>query len=408
MMGRNQIGSIPVTLDSQQTSTDRSTLLSKCLKKKKILWIIIGIIIVILIVTIPTVIIKAKKTDVMNLSTVATETTKMIKIATVTTDITTEQLTTTTNNPTTEVQNKPKCDKWKQHGIIVAGGNEQGSGSNQLSLPHGIYIDDDDKSILIADTGNHRIVEWKYNAKEGQTIAGGNNGPGNSLNQLNFPSDVAVDKEKNAIIICDYENRRVIKWFRQSQTTPQILISNIACGGVTIDKDGSIYASDWGKNAVTRWKEGDRYETIIAGGNGQGNHSNQLYRPHHIFVDEDYAVYVADTLNQRIMKWNKDAKEGIVVAGGNGCANRLDQFSGPYAVIVDNLGQIIIADFDNHRVMKWHEGDTQGSIVVGENGRGEKADQLYRPMGLSFDIEGNLYVVDYGNHRIQKYELCTK
>ncbi|CAF1282413.1 unnamed protein product [Adineta steineri] len=64
-----------------------------------------------------------------------------------------------------------KWDKWKQNPITIAGGNGYGQELNQLDYPHGIFIDKN-KNIFIADSWNHRIVEWKYNANEGQIIAG--------------------------------------------------------------------------------------------------------------------------------------------------------------------------------------------------------------------------------------------
>ncbi|CAF0761034.1 unnamed protein product [Adineta steineri] len=395
-MSRNQIGSEPVTSDSQQTSTDRPTLLSKCLKKKKLLWIVIFIIIVILVVTITTVIIKTKKTNKIKLSTVATETT----------DETAHEFTITVDNPTTQVQNKPKYNKWNEYGITIAGGNGHGDHLNQLLNPDGIYIDDN-KAILITDNTNNRIVEWKYNAMEGEVIAGGH-GAGHSQNQLYFPADVIVDKEKNAIIICDFMNGRVMRWFRQSQTNPEILISNIQCKGLAIDKDRSIYVSDFVRCEVTRWKEGDTVGTVVAGGNDNGDGLNQFSWPMKIFVDKDYSVYVSDWGNHRIMKWEKDAKEGIVVAGGNERGDDLNQLNYPDGLIVDTLGQIYIADSYNYRVMLWFEGDTNGSIVVGGNGRGDESNQLANPTDLSFDVEGSLYVSDGSNHRIQKYEQCTE
>ncbi|CAF4351507.1 unnamed protein product, partial [Adineta steineri] len=91
--------------------------------------------------------------------------------------------------------------KWKQHGITAVGGNGLGNGLNQLFYPLGISVDDK-KTIYIADPGNHRIIEWKYDSKNGQVIAGGN-GQGNRNDQLNAPEDVIFDKNNNSLIICD-------------------------------------------------------------------------------------------------------------------------------------------------------------------------------------------------------------
>jgi sugar lactone lactonase YvrE len=275
---------------------------------------------------------------------------------------------------------------------------------NQLWCPDGICIDDD-QTIYIADCGNHRIVEWKCNATNGQIVAGGN-GEGNKTNQLNYPRDVIIDKENNSLIISDNGNRRVIRWFRQNNTkNGEIIIKDIDCRGLTMDKNGSLYVSDYIKNEVRRWERGDQNGTIVAGGNGKGNHLNQFNLPTYIFVDEDYSLYVSDTRNHRVMKWLKDAKEGIVVAGGNGQGNSLTQLSSPQGVIADQLGQIYVADVDNHRVIRWCKGDKQGTIVVVGNGGGKQSNQFNGPVGLSSDRQGNLYVADYWNHRIQKFEI---
>ncbi|CAF4057074.1 unnamed protein product [Adineta steineri] len=297
---------------------------------------------------------------------------------------------------------KPKWDKWKQDAITVAGGNGKGPELNQLNRPAEIFIDEK-KNIFIVDQDNHRIVEWKYDAKEGQIIAGGN-GQGIRMDQLNCPTDMIVDQQTHSIIVADWKNRRVIQWLNQKQ---QILIENIACYSLTMDKNDFLYVSDEKKNEVRRWKMGEYNNEgiVVAGGNGKGDQLNRLSFPGFIFVDEDQSVYVSDRDNHRVMKWRKDAREGIVVAGGNGQGANLNQLFFLEGVIVDHLGQIYVADLGNHRIMRWCEGKKEGEIVVGGNGEGNQSNQLNSPTGLSFDDEGNLYVADYRNHRIQKFEI---
>ncbi|CAF0866525.1 unnamed protein product [Adineta steineri] len=297
---------------------------------------------------------------------------------------------------------KPKWNKWKQDAITVAGGNGKGQQLNQLNRPAEIFIDQK-KNIFIVDQDNHRIVEWKYNATERQIIAGGNS-QGIRMDQLNCPTDMIVDQQTHSIIIADWKNRRVIQWLNQKQ---QILIENIACYSLTMDKNDFLYVSDEKKNEVRRWKMGEYNNDgiIVAGGNGKGDQIDQLSFPGFIFVDEDQSVYISDRDNHRVMKWRKDAREGIVVAGGNGQGANLNQLFFLEGVIVDDLGQIYVADLGNHRVMRWCEGKKEGEIVVGGNGEGNQSNQLNSPTGLSFDDEGNLYVADYRNHRIQKFEI---
>ncbi len=266
---------------------------------------------------------------------------------------------------------------------------------------------DDDKTIYVADWENDRIVEWKSDANNGQIVAGGN-GEGNRNDQLNEPTEVIVDKGTDSLIVCDQDNRRVVRWPRRNGRTGETLISNIDCHDLIMDNDGYLYVSDWAKDEVRRWKMGEKNGTIVAGGNGPGNRLDQLNYPGYIFIDEDHSVYVSDINNNRVMKWVKDAKEGIVVAGGQGQGNGLRQLSDPRGIIVDQLGSVYVADEGNDRVIRWLKGAQEGTIVVGGNGGGEEPNQFNYPFDLSFDRQNNLYVVDCWNHRVQKFDIDSK
>ncbi|CAF4046218.1 unnamed protein product [Rotaria magnacalcarata] len=144
------------------------------------------------------------------------------------------------------IPNIPLNAKWTQDGGTIAGSSEQDSGVNQLNKPYGLYVDDD-QTVFIADTWNHRIVEWKSGATSGQAVAGGN-GPGNQPNQLNRPVDVLVDKDTDSLIICSRGNQRVVRWSRRSRKNGETTIENIDCLGLTMDDQGFLYVSNWEKH----------------------------------------------------------------------------------------------------------------------------------------------------------------
>jgi sugar lactone lactonase YvrE len=306
---------------------------------------------------------------------------------------------------------------------------------------------------------NHRIIEWKYGEQIGKVVAGGK-GKGSENDQLNEPTDVIVDEENNYLIICDYGNKRVVRWRREKSgpKSPEgeIIIPEIECRGLAMGANGSIYATNIEKNQVHRYRMGETHGTIVAGGNGRGNRSSQLRTPKYLFVDQDESVYVSDTGNSRVMKWIKDAKYGIIAAGFGrsfrcltglwrsskdhdffgrrstfqdnynkhifrfssldrrtsswqsmipyGEGSGLDQLAGPEGVIVDQLGTIYVADYWNDRVMRWTKEAITGDIIVGS--RAQKIGSIgLRPNGLAFDQHGNLYVSGGYKNRIQRFNI---
>ncbi|CAM2725051.1 unnamed protein product [Rotaria socialis] len=284
--------------------------------------------------------------------------------------------------------NIPANAKWAQKGKTIAKGNGGGGATNQLYWSLGLFVDDD-QTVVIADNSNGRIMQWKKgDATNGQIVAGGKD-QGNGLNQLQYPTDILIDIETDSLIICDYGNRRVVRWPRQSGTTQgEILIDNIDCYGLAKNDQRS-----------------DKNGTLVAGGNGKGADCNQLNGPGYIFVDRQQAVYVSDHNNHRVMKWNKGATEGTVVAGGQGEGSALTHLHHPEGLVLDTLGTLSVSDSTNHRVMRWPKGATQGTVIVGGNGEGEGANQFNRLIGLSFDRHGNLYIVDDHNHRVQRFSI---
>ncbi|CAF5168491.1 unnamed protein product, partial [Rotaria magnacalcarata] len=131
--------------------------------------------------------------------------------------------------------------------------------------------------MVIVDYGNDRIMQWTNGGTtNGQVVAGGN-GQGSGLNQLNQPTDVLIDNGTDSLIICDSGNLRVVRWSRRSGTTQgEIFINNIYCYGLAMDEQRYLYVSDWKNNEVRRYQGCDKIGILVAGGNGQGTGLNQL------------------------------------------------------------------------------------------------------------------------------------
>lgn len=290
----------------------------------------------------------------------------------------------------------PPNARWAQQGVTVAGGNGQGDAENQLSMPYGLYVDDD-QTVYVADTGNHRVVEWKPGAKRGTVVAGGN-GKGNRADQLNEPRGVVFDKSTNSIIISDNANRRIVRWFRGNRSNGEVMTDRTYCSGLAMDHLRYLYASDTPKDAVWQYEPSETHGTIVAGGNQRGDRLNQLNTPFYIFVDQDQSLYVSEYKNHRITKWVNGAKAGVIVAGGRGTGNSSNQLSSPQGVFVDQLGTIYIADSCNNRIIRWCKGENEGNVIVDEN-------LLCYPTGLSFDRHGNIYVIDWGRDRVQRFSI---
>ena len=208
-----------------------------------------------------------------------------------------------------------------------------GSGSelNQLNSPVDVFIDSND-NIYVADSQNYRVIKFASGASKGVVVAGGN-GQGSALNQIS-PGGVQVDSS-GAVYVSDSQNYRVMKW------TPDATEGIVVAGGngsgsnlnqiqatsIFLDSSENLYVVDEMNGRVMKWEPGATEGTVVAGGNGNGSDLNQLDNPGDVFIDSNDNIYVSDMLNNRIVKWIPDATEGVVLAGGNGKGSELNQFN---------------------------------------------------------------------------------
>ncbi|CAF1294715.1 unnamed protein product [Rotaria sordida] len=281
--------------------------------------------------------------------------------------------------------------KWAQNATTVAGGHGQGSELNQLNFPYGFFLDDN-QTIYVADSANHRVVKWERGVSKGQLIAGGK-GTGDREDQLYNPSDVVVDKD-GTIYISDYKNRRVQRWSPNAQSG-QTIIGDISAFGIVKDDQGSLYVSDFRKGEVRKWRMGETVGQVII---------SDLSQPSLMFVDRNRSVFVTETGSSIVTKVD-DRSTRMEIAAGALYGDGDDELASPMGVIVDQLGTVYVADSENNRIMRWPRGAKSGSLIAGGHEQGSQSDQLNYPTDLSFDLDGNLYVMDNRNHRVQKFAI---
>lgn len=137
--------------------------------------------------------------------------------------------------------------------ITVAGTGVNGSASDQLREPAGIYVDKN-MNLYVADMGNNRIQKFRYDQKNGTTVAG--NGSVGTIS-LNRPYAVVLDGDGYMFII-EVGSHRVIG------SGPRGFRCVAACGGVNgssasqlsapmslaLNSFGGIFVMDSGNNRL--------------------------------------------------------------------------------------------------------------------------------------------------------------
>jgi sugar lactone lactonase YvrE len=198
------------------------------------------------------------------------------------------------------------------------------------------------------------------------------------------------------------------------------------------------------------WKSGATSGNVVAGGNGQGNRTDQLNGPVDIIVakesdliiicdrdnrrvvcwprrngirgetimsdiacrgltmDDNGFLYVSDPENNEVRRFRIGDTRGTIVAGGNGGGNRLDQLNLPTYLFIDHEYSVYVSDRNNHRVVKWMKDAKEGIVVAGGRGKGNTLEQLSSPYGLTVNHLGNVYVADSENHRIMRWSKGAK
>jgi sugar lactone lactonase YvrE len=213
-----------------------------------------------------------------------------------------------------------------------------------------------------------------------------------------------------------------------------------------VDDDDTMIVADRDNHRIVEWKRGDTSGTVLAGGNGRGDRTDQLNQPtdviydketdsliicdagnrrvtrwprrngtrrgetivdnihcHGLAMDDEGSLYVTDTVNNEVRRYRRGETTGIVVAGGNGQGATANQLNGPLYVAVDEEHAVYVSDYNNHRVMKWVKNAKEGIVVAGGQGQGNHLTQVYYPNGVLVDATGNVFVADYVKNRVVRW-----
>lgn len=79
--------------------------------------------------------------------------------------------------------------------------------------------------MYILDTWNYRVLRWEANEPMGTVVAGGQ-GNGGGFNQISWSYGMFVDDREN-IFISDNNNHRVVRWNVDNRTSG--ILVNIPC-----------------------------------------------------------------------------------------------------------------------------------------------------------------------------------
>ena len=214
-----------------------------------------------------------------------------------------------------------------------------------VSGAHTISVDSDG-TLLVADTGNHRIVRFSQTGELLQIIGQ----YGSADGQLILPHDVCVDVD-GSILVADTGNNRVVRYSRQG-----------------------AFVSTFGK---------------------YGSGGADLNSPQGIAVSRSGRIFVADCINGRLK---------IYTPSGALSAQSPPMGTLIRGVRIDSVGNAHVTEMDNRRITVW-SADAMFAYTYGSSGTGDY--QFLEPRTVSISASGLIYVVDKSAGAIKVFELAN-
>ncbi len=279
--------------------------------------------------------------------------------------------------------------------------------SRQVYAPRGVWLDDE--RLIVADTGNHRVLIWHgppaashqpADVLLGQTdftddgAQAAGRGPESGMR---LPTGVLVHEGR--LVVADAWNHRILVWDEVPEhcgTAPDIVL-------------------------------GQPDTTSVEENRGQGCRPDGFYWPFGIAVVAG-RFYVADTGNRRVLAWDGIPEPGeppvLVLGQPDGCQrdeNRGEIGAASFRWVHDVAGtadQLFVADAGNHRVLAWSppptaDGDAtsvfgQSDFVTGGEFpyQPQTAAALRFPYAIAIDDQGaelrtpRMAVADTANNRV--------
>lgn len=275
----------------------------------------------------------------------------------------------------------------------------EGTGAGQLLEPAGIAVDPAGH-VYVADTGNHRVLQFDANGR----YLSHTGGFGFNAQQFNQPTDLAATGLD--VYVADAQNRRVQRFDRHLNFISTLAISTLAAGlatpdqaaqplgfprGIAVSPTGEVYITDAENEEVVKMSTAGQAEVRFGGfSDGPG----RLRNPAGLAVSRSGEVYVADMGNNRIAVFDRFG--GFLREMGN------KNLAVPEGVDVDDQGRVYIADTGHDRVIVL---SGRGDLLLAFGVWGTGLGSFHAPRDVAVDRTGMLYVVDTGNHRVQKFAV---
>lgn len=262
-----------------------------------------------------------------------------------------------------------------------------GESEISFSRPHDVVLSPGGQFLYVADLGNNAVkvldpLTLRTLGAFGQ-------------DELRAPHDVTFDVD-GRLLVADSGNDRIVTY--RVNGTGGTFIEEVVAGlaspeGVAAARDGTVYVTNVRSHDVVAIKNGKRVAHV--GGSGRG--PNQFDRPHDVAVAPNGRVYVADPGNNRIqvLSPNLDFIEELVGPPFD--------FDEPKYIAIDAHGWLYVADENNNQV-KIFDSDRRPVEVIGTGTRGRGGGMFYQPEGV--EVRGDrLWIADTYNDRIVLFRL---
>ena len=185
--------------------------------------------------------------------------------------------------------------KWGHFGMVA----DDPSDTLALFGPRGLAVDSE-ANLLIADTGNKRILRYSPEGEFLSQVGRGGIGPG----QFDEPVAVAVAPESGDIVVADAWNQRIQKLESDLSFAAEFKVPGWRDKGLffkpylSLDTEGRIFASDPEYSRILIYNAEGELETLL----GRPEDQARLRNPNGVAWDSQAGVLlIADAHNNRVV-----------------------------------------------------------------------------------------------------------